>query len=286
MSSFAYRHVKREKDTWIRPTQIPTTAKFWANAQTWFSIDVAELNFNVFRGGTSWIHQDFMVKDTGASAVRETMPLNVPFRTLHGTTRAEMVGADMTQWPQELQKSTEATVSTNNVFSTYDQYRIEAINHMFIFRNFSTTPHRVMWRLIKFSAGLVSATLLSAISNPFDEGDIGTTIGGDILYDANDWNVLDVPGSALHGTSLFRETQLPIKCNILSKFPDKDLYKSGRDDSFSSFVVAGPRMTPNAIGIQMAVLRDTPHGQATTGADLLVGMSANWLFKIRKTEAT
>ncbi len=279
---FTYRHVKREKGSWIKPIQNPTTGKFWASARTWWSNLSTLLSQQVVHGGTHYQHIAFQIKDTVNTSLYDTIPLNVPGRTLFGTVEAENVGLDITEHPQELQELSVSTTSVSNLFALFDEYRIEAINHTFMFRNYGEPPLRIMWRLIKYDAA-ETATTLNDVANALDEGTDTTTPGGLVLFRDNDWNTLNIPGVEKNGTNFYVERSIPLKANILQLFPDKDMYQSGREASFSSFLASGPRVTTNAVGLQVAAISDVPNGQGIDATDLLMATSFNWLYKVRKT---
>lgn len=283
-TSFPYRHVKREKKAWIKPNENPTTGQFWSSATTWWSQSAVDLTLQTFFGGTNWKHGNFMIKDTGSSEGYETIPLNIPGRRLRGTGVAEHVGLDLTEWPEELQLVTTAGSSVNNTFVNFDQYRVEAINHMMLFRNYSETPLVIMWRIVKYDPQL-STTTLNELLNPLDEGTTTTVPGGEILYQANDWNKLVIPSTHHRGDSLFVERSINLKTNVLRIFPEKEFYGSGRDSSYSSFLVTGPHIPNYAVGLQYAVVTDLPNGQATTHSSLYTGMAFNWLVNVRKSNA-
>lgn len=284
-TAFPYRHVKRQHDTWLKPTQISTTGKFWGSARTWWSTSATALAVTPIYGGTNWKHMKFMIKDTGGTSLRETLPLNIPGRQLVGTALAEKVGLDLTEHPQELQKLSTTSASVNNLFVDYDQYRIDAINHMALFRNYGTSPFRVMWRVIKYDAA-ATATTLNDPANPITEGDSAAVEGGKEFFRATDWNTLDIPGVDQHGSVGFVERSVPLAASVAAIFPDKEFNGSGRDASFDPFVTTGPRFTSNAIGLQLNILNDVPYSQDIQNITLHFGLSANWLYKVRTSNVS
>lgn len=246
-------------------------------------------------GGSHYAAVPFFIKTAAASAAtsHDYLPLNVVYSQLFGSALAEPVGFNNSDgatgtaphaWPFPI--GSNALVPSTHSLWDYDLYRVLAVDHTLVFRNYSSTPVRVYWKLIKHASNITPDPAIEF--GPL--GNTSTTPGGYALPYLNDVQTFLVPGIGGGGSGVYSTTvRLPLRFGLAKVLRNAVEYY-GKDENTSYKAFAYTRAdgdSPGTLVSFMAIAKQAyANNQETANLNLYVEADMNWKVQLKKTETS